>query len=331
MSTTRTARRTAARSTSATALDALAVFRRRAAHTLLTREEEVALGERIARGRKAAETLAGSAISPTLRRALVRDVRDGERAREELVLHNLRLVDGIARRFEGHGLDRDDLIQEGIFGLTKAVDRFDPTLGNRFATCAFPWIRQAMNRAIGSQCRTIRVPENVHEEILVVTNTTRILVVELGREPTVAELVEATGFSAERIADLRRWSAKPGSIDAPIAGTEDGGGDPLTLGDTVAADADEIGDLVDEETNRAVVERVLSLLDDLQRKVLVLRSGLDGTDPLPLAEVAERLERTPGEIRQIESAAFAVLRHPASGLRDLLADTGDTDATDDTE
>ncbi len=234
-------------------------------------------------------------------------------ARRRLIESNLRLVVSIARRYSGRGLSFLDLIQEGNVGLMKAVERYDWRLGHRFSTYATWWIRQALQRAIADQSRTIRVPVHMTETMQRVNRTTRELTVELGREPTSAEVAAKLSedprwaITPERVEEVKRYGRTPISLETPIG--EDG--------DT------ELGALIEDESAvspldaatsqllREQVDRVLDSLEGREQRVIRLRFGLDDGRPRTLEEVGNEFGLTRERIRQIESMALRKLRHPS--------------------
>ena len=256
----------------------LAVYLREIARIpLLTREQEAELAGRIRAGEEA--------------------------AKERLIEANLRLVVQVARRYINRGLPLPDLIEEGNIGLLRAVEKFEPERGTRFATYATWWIRQAVARALANQARTIRLP--VHVEMLLgrYKRERERLTQTLNRVPTAGELAQALGTSEEQIGELEELRLQPVSLDAPLG-----------------ADSRRVGDiLVDEAADPAAAltrlfhERadLVAVLDDLapnERAVLRRRFGLDGDEPETLEAIGRRLDYSRERVRQIEAAALRKLR-----------------------
>ena len=285
-------------------------------HALLTAADEVELGRAIAVGRDAAAALASMAApSVAERRRLQALVAAGDAARERFIAANLRLVVSIAKRYQSSTMPLLDVIQEGNLGLMRAVEKFEPERGFKFSTYATWWIRQAITRAIADKGRTIRVPAHVSEALSSMSRASAALQRQLGREPTVMELAEATGMRPDRVADYQAAVHETVSLSAPL------GEDQGELADLLA-DADEETPFDAAATNleREALDGVLSLLSDRERVVLRMRFGLDGAMPRTLEDVGREFALTRERIRQIEAKALTKLRHPCAppALRQLV-------------
>jgi RNA polymerase sigma factor (sigma-70 family) len=226
-----------------------------------------------------------------------------ETAKQRLIESNLRLVVQIARRYINRGLPLSDLIEEGNLGLLRAVDKFEPDRGTRFATYATWWIRQAVTRALANQARTIRLP--VHVEILLgrYKREHQRLSQALGRAPTVGELAQAMGTSETQIEELEELRLQPLSLDTPA------GRDTRALGETIVdATADPAAVMTRLFHERADLAAVLDDLAPNERTVLRRRFGLDGDEPETLEAIGRRLDYSRERIRQIEVSGLRKLR-----------------------
>ncbi len=235
--------------------------------------------------------------------ALAKRVSAGdEDARKEMVAANLRLVVHWARRYQDRGVDLGDLVQEGTFGLLRAVEKFDWERGFRFSTYATWWIRQALQRAVQQHGRTIRIPLEVGERLQRLDAVTAELAGQLGRPPTDEELTEATGMTQTERESLESVARVAVSLDQPATADS-----ATTLGDLVAPDPE---DWVTDVEQAMVLERVRDAVDRLphfQRDVLRLRFGFDGDSPASLQATAERLGVGVRRVRRAEEEGLAAL------------------------
>ena len=258
-------------------------------YELLTAAEEVELAKRIERGDK--------------------------KAKERMINSNLRLVVSIAKRYRGHGMPLGDLIQEGIIGLNRAVEKFDWRRGFKFSTYATWWIRQACQRAISNQSRTIRVPAHVHERRVKLARIARQFEAEHGREATNEELAEAASLEPRHVEEA--LGAVEASVSLNLAVGDDGGGELGDLfADPTAADpAEEAGDALRRDAVRAALRR----LPERERRILELRFGFDG-EQQPLESIGRELGLTRERVRQLERDGLSQLAQELEGLVDVAAD-----------
>ena len=315
-------------------------------HPLLTGEEELALARQIHEGITAEERLRTEEITDLdLKDELDLAILRGKSAHDKLARSNLRLVVSVAKRYIGRGLNFLDLIQEGNLGLLRAVDKFDHKLGFKFSTYATWWIRQAISRAIADQARTIRIPVHMVETINRQARIKRRLQQELGREPLFEEIALEMEFvepedvdvvrdhltngkrldidtarrlerSAARVRRIQRLSQEPLSLNTPVGNEENS-----YLGDFIEDDS--MPGPVDSASRRLLKEHMNEILEGLnerERKVLIMRFGLEDGVTRTLEDVGKEFEVTRERVRQIEAKALRKLRHPQRSrkLRDYL-------------
>jgi RNA polymerase primary sigma factor len=255
-------------------------------------------------------------VSKARAKELVALAELGNEAQEKLCEANLRLVVSIAKRYIGRGMLFPDLIQEGNFGLIKAVDKFQWQKGFKFSTYATWWIRQAITRAIADQARTIRIPVHMVETINKLIRIQRQLLQELGRDPTPAEIAAEMDIPEQKVREIQKIAQEPVSLETPIGEEEDS-----HLGDFIPDD--DIPAPVEAASSAMLREQLLQVLDTLaprEREVLKLRFGFDDGRARTLEEVGKQFDVTRERIRQIEAKALRKLRHPSRSrvIKDYL-------------
>ena len=288
---------------------------------LLTLEEEISLARRIEESEAAKVRLEeeGTTLDDRTKRALNRVIEDGEMARQHLIEANLRLVVSIAKKYRGRGMGFLDLVQEGNRGLIRAVEKFDYRRGFKFSTYATWWIRQAINRAIADQARTIRIPVHMMETINKLHRMKRELEQNLSRDPTFEELAENMGpeWTAEKVEEVFKVSREPVSLEKPIGDEED-----TFYGDFIPDES--IESPVEQASKMMLSERLSEALDKLSEReaqVLRMRNGLMDGREHTLEEVGAFFGVTRERIRQIENKALRKLKYHESRnrrLRDFL-------------
>jgi RNA polymerase primary sigma factor len=284
---------------------------------LLTLEEEISLARRIEEGEEARERLEeeGDAFEARERRRLQRVVEDGDLARQHLIEANLRLVVSIAKKYNGRGMSFLDLIQEGNQGLIRAVEKFEYRRRYKFSTYATWWIRQAINRAIADQSRTIRIPVHMVETINKLTRASRRLQQELSREPTYEEIADAMGpeWNAEKVEEAFKLTREPFSLETPIGDEEDSFYGDFIPDEQIESPVDEASKIILSEE----LEEALGKLNEREAQVLKMRKGLVDGREHTLEEVGQFFGVTRERIRQIENKALRKLKYHESRTRKL--------------
>lgn len=291
--------------------DTLSLYFRDVGHIpLLTREEEIELAQQMERGRQAAQRLHAEELDAETRRRLEAWVEAGERARQRLIVSNVRLVISLAKDYLGHGVPLQDLIQEGNMGLMRAVEKFDYRRGHRLSTYATWWIRQSLNRAVVYQGRTIRLPVHRQAEVQRLHRVKRELSKELGREPTYEELAARLEIPVQRVEKLLQYAQQPVSLDRPVG--ENGENE---LADFVESDRPSPAEIVERNSLRNEVRETLKSLPTREARILELRYGLRDGREYSLREVGQRFGLTRERIRQLEQDALHRLRSPERARR----------------
>lgn len=286
-------------------------------YPLLTREDEIRLARVICEGQAAQAELDGGKVTGPRRHQLLQAARQGQRATEQFINSNLRLVVSIAKRYQSSELPLLDLVQEGNLGLIHAVGKFDWRKGFKFSTYATWWIKQAIGRGIDNAGRTIRLPIHAGDQVRRLLRVKGQMENQLGRSPSPSELAKALHMQEDDVVMLLVHSVDPVSLEAPV-GTEG----EAALGDLVAdTSTPSPFEAVAEHMLGGEVAKLLAPLEAREREILRLRYGLDRGDPRTLDEVGDTLKLTRERIRQIERAALSKLRHPSSkaDARSLLA------------
>jgi RNA polymerase primary sigma factor len=258
-----------------TTTDALQLFlNEMARYPLLTAAEEVELAKKIERG--------------------------DQQAKDRMINSNLRLVVSIAKKYQGHGLSLLDLIQEGIIGLIRAVEKFDHRKGFKFSTYATWWIRQAVQRGVANKARTIRMPVHIVDREQKMARAERELLVKLGRPPTDEELAEAAKLPLKQVREVQAAARAVTSIDKPVGSEGD-----TSLGELMPGHEAPPDEELTISLRQDAVRRAVDKLPEREREIVKMRFGLDGDpDPQSLEQIGKRLGMTRERVRQIETQAL---------------------------
>jgi RNA polymerase primary sigma factor len=257
-------------------------------YQLLTADQEVELSKRIEQGDLA--------------------------AKERMINSNLRLVVSIAKKYQGQELSLLDLIQEGIFGLIRATEKFDWRKGYKFSTYATFWIRQAIQRGLANKARTIRIPVHIGQRERKIVRAERELAARMGREPTDEEIAREAELPLDQVEEVRDAARTVTSLDRPVGEEGD-----TALGDLLEGGAPPVDQEVEVSLSEQLLRRTIEELPDTEREVIRLRFGIDGEDPQPLRETGRRLGLSAERVRQIESRALKrlAMRRELEALREV--------------
>src|SRR6266704_3309073 len=256
-----------------------------------------------------------SLLTPQQEIKLAGKIKKGDAAaREQMINANLRLVVTIARDYANLGLPLLDLISEGNMGLTKAVERFDPTKGAKLSTYAMWWIKQSIKRALANQSKTIRVPVHLADKLAKMRRVSLQMSDELGREPTDEELGEEIGIASEKVARLKSVGIRPASLAAPIVDN-----DSTEFAEVIGDDeAQTPFELLRAKNLLGEVDGLIEVLDPREKKIISQRFGLDGGKPKTLEDVARNFGITRERIRQLQNIALAKLRRALTKKEEVL-------------
>lgn len=296
---------------------------------LLNAAEEISLARRVQRGR-ALEAIAeelemrAGGKAPSLEawaleaglspQELRRQLNAAARAKQRMVTANLRLVVSVAKRYANRFLELEDVIQEGNMGLIKAVDRYDPTRGYKFSTYAFWWIRESITRGLAKRGRAIRLPAHMIEMLNRLRKSQQMLYQDLGRQPSLEELAEATGFKLLDVREALFRAQPPVSLDASSGENGD-----QQLIDQLASDLESPDERTHQEQLRIDVHRTLEQLPEDQQKLLKLRYGIDSQEPMTLSAIARTMGITRDSARGVERRATRLILEQAAHTRLYLA------------